>query len=126
MEKFWDEAKERELLEKWVVENFSSQDQMEAEKALFENFGRGYKKSLENIEGNLLLCFLAKELLLDPKLEDLQEFGVPENNINNYVREFRIKLVLLMRFPSEKTDVLKVLLIDGFDLLQALRTSVKL
>ena len=126
MEKFWDEAQERELLEKWVVENFSSQDQMEAEKALFENFGRGYKKSLENIEGNRLLCFLAKELLLDPKLEDLQEFGVPENNINNYVREFRIKLVLLMRFPSEKTDVLKVLLIDGFDLLQALRTSVKL
>lgn len=126
MEKFWDEAKERELLEKWVVENFSSQDQMEAEKALFENFGRGYKKSLENIEGDRLLCFLAKELLLDPKLEDLQEFGVPENNINNYVREFRIKLVLLMRFPSEKTDVLKVLLVDGFDLLQALRTSVKL
>jgi len=126
MEKFWDEAKERELLEKWVAENFSSQDQMEAERALFENFGRGYKKSLENIEGNRLLCFLAKELLLDPKLEDLQEFGVPENNINNYVREFRIKLVLLMRFPSEKTDVLKVLLIDGFDLLQALRTSVKL
>lgn len=126
MEKFWDEAKERELLEKWVAENFSSQDQMEAERALFENFGRGYKKSLENIEGKRLLCFLAKELLLDPKLEDLQEFGVPENNINNYVREFRIKLVLLMRFPSEKTDVLKVLLIDGFDLLQALRTSVKL
>lgn len=126
MEKFWDEAKERELLEKWVAENFSSQDQMEAERALFENFGRGYKKSLENIEGGRLLCFLAKELLLDPKLEDLQEFGVPENNINNYVREFRIKLVLLMRFPSEKTDVLKVLLIDGFDLLQALRTSVKL
>jgi hypothetical protein len=126
MEKFWDEAKERELLEKWVAENFTSQDQMEAERALFENFGRGYKASLENIEGGRLLCFLAKELLLEPKLDDLQEFGVPQNNINNYVREFRIKLVLLMRFPLEKTDVLKVLLIDGFDLLQALRTSVKL
>lgn len=126
MEKFWDEAKERELLEKWVAKNFTSQDQMEAERALFENFGRGYKSSLENIEGGRLLCFLAKELLLEPKLDDLQEFGVPQNNINNYVREFRIKLVLLMRFPLEKTDVLKVLLIDGFDLLQALKTSVKL
>ena len=126
MEKFWDEAKERELLERWILENFTPQDQLKAETALYENFGLGYKKSLENIEGNQLLCFLAKELLLEPRLEDLQDNGVSTEDIDKYVREFRIKLTLLMRFPFEKCDVLKVLLVDGANLYMALRASIKL
>lgn len=126
MEKYWDEVKERELLERWVLENFTPQEQLEAEKALYENFGLGYKKSLENIEGNQLLCFLAKELLLEPRVADLQDNGVSSEEIDKYVREFRIKLTLLMRFPMEKADVLKVLLIDGTNLYMALRASIKL
>lgn len=126
MEKFWDEEKERELLEKWVLENFTPHEQLEAEKALYENFGMGYEKCLENIEGGQLLCFLAKELLLDPRLDDLKEYGVPDEDIEKYVREFRIKLTLIMRFPVEKTDVLKVLLVDGTNLYTALRASIKL
>ena len=81
---------------------------------------------MKDIHGRLVLVFVIQAILLEPSLNDLNEFGYSQAQINDWAFLRRETFKEIISFPDEKIPELRTFLCDGMNLYDSISCALKI
>ena len=123
---FYNFEGDREFLASWLFKNFSLSDRNRVSRIFHETFDLSFKEGLKDIHGRLVLVFVIQAILLEPSLNDLDEFGYSQAQINDWACLRRETIKDIISFPDEKIPELRAFLCDGMNLYDSITCALKI
>lgn len=123
---FYNFEEDREFLASWLFKNFSLSDRNRVSRIFHETFDLSFGEGLTDIHGRLVLVFVIQAILLEPSLNDLNEFGYSQAQINDWDCLRRETIKEIISFPDEKIPELRTFLCDGMNLYDSISCALKI